>query len=186
MVAWGFGKGVTMWAGVGVLLGLMVLASVLGFHVGPHSHLAAFGLGVAAAVLLVVLAATGQNAPLAWVLFGADVAISSGLGVIAWRGLKLNDGALPGSRTMAVVGAEGVAVTDLHPDGIVRVRGENWSATCLNGSVGAGHLVQVVETSGVRLGVWSDEEEGSTLGAEADGLPRGLEDGAGERQEGAQ
>lgn len=175
-----------MWAGVGVLLGLMVVASVLGFHVGPHSHLAAFGLGVAAAVLLVVMAATGQSAPLLWVLLGADVAISTGLGVIAWRGLKLGTGTAEGSRALGVVGAEGVAVTDLHPEGIVRVRGENWSATCLNGSVEAGHRVQVVETSGVRLGVWSDDEPGldriEELGA-SNGDPG---EDAGERQEGAQ
>ena len=120
-----------MWAGVGVLLGLMVVAAVLGFHVGPHSHLAAVGLGGAAAVLLLVMAATGQAAPLLWILLGADVAISGGLGVIAWRGLK-GGAALAGAGTTGVLGAEGVAVTDLHPEGIVRVRGENWSATCLN------------------------------------------------------
>ena len=51
-----------MWVGVGVLLGLVVVASVLGFHVGPHGHLAAFGLGVAAAIWLIVMAATGQSA----------------------------------------------------------------------------------------------------------------------------
>lgn len=174
-----------MWAGVGVLLGLMVVASVLGFHIGPHSHLAAFGLGLAAAVLLVVMGATGQSGPLLWVLFGADVAISTGLGVIAWRGLRF--GAFGGSGTPGVVGAEGVAVTGLNPDGIVRVRGENWSATCLNGSVEAGHRVQVVETSGVRLGVWSEEADGGVLGG-PDELPHGsLAHGAADdRQEGAQ
>jgi membrane-bound ClpP family serine protease len=179
-------KGVTMWAGVGVLLGLMVVATVLGFHVGPHSHVAAVGLGVAAAVLLLVMAATGQAAPLLWILLGADVAISGGLGVIAWRGLKLEDVAISGSAMVGVVGAEGVAVTDLHPDGIVRVRGENWSATCLNGTAEAGQQVQVVEATGVRLGVWSEEAERPEIegdhGLDGHLSPHAADD----RQEGAQ
>ena len=174
-----------MWAGVGVLLGLMVVASVLGFHVGPHSHLAAVALGAAAAVLLLVMAATGQSAPLLWVLLGADVAISGGLGVVAWRGLKLERAGVGGSTAPGVVGSEGVAVTDLHPDGIVRVRGENWSATSLNGSVEAGQRIQVIESSGVRLGVWSEDGEIREIGngeVPGGGLGRGVD----ERREGAQ
>lgn len=148
-----------MWVGVGVLLGLVVIASVLGFHVGPHGHLVGAGLGVAAAVWLVVMAATGQSAPILWVLFGADMAISGGLAAIAWRGLKVQAGQLSGPAHGSLVGAEGVAVTDLVPGGIVRVHGENWSATSMNGSVRAGNRVQVIEAAGVRLGVWSEEPD---------------------------
>ena len=36
-----------MWVIAGVLLGLVVLASLIGFHVGPHAHVAAGVLGVA-------------------------------------------------------------------------------------------------------------------------------------------
>jgi len=162
-----------MWAGAGVLLGLMVVASVLGFHVGPHGHLAAFGLGTVAAIWLLVMAATGQSAPLLWVLLGADVAISGGLGAIAWRGLHLKESDLIGPATIGIVGAEGVTVTELAPDGIVRVRGENWSATSVNRSVPAGHPVQVIEASGVRLKVWSEEDELEEL-EEHHGLLHGL------------
>lgn len=147
-----------MWVGVGVLLGLVVIASVLGFHVGPHGHLAGVGLGVAAAIWLVVMAATGQSEPLLWVLLGADVAISGGLAAIAWRGLKAQDVEI-GPAVPGLVGAEAVAVTDLEPAGVVRVAGENWSATSMNGPVKAGHRVQVIEASGVRLGVWAEEVE---------------------------
>ena len=35
-----------MWVIAGVLLGLVVLASLIGFHVGPHAHVAAGVLGV--------------------------------------------------------------------------------------------------------------------------------------------
>jgi membrane-bound ClpP family serine protease len=148
-----------MWAGVGVVLGLMVVVAVLGFHVGPHGHLVAFGLGVAAAILLLAMAATGQAAPLLWVLFGADLAISGGLGVIAWRGLRLHDEPLASAWHVGLVGAEGVAITDLDPDGIVKVRGETWSATAMNRPVPAGSRIQVIEASGVRLGVWCEDDE---------------------------
>jgi membrane-bound serine protease (ClpP class) len=144
-----------MWAGVGVLLGLVVVASVLGFHVGPHGHLVGAGLGLAAAIWLIVMAATGQSAPLLWVLFGADVAISGGLTAIAWRGLR-SEQLNAGPATPGLVGSEGVAITDLEPAGVVRVRGENWSATSMNGEVKAGDKIQVIEASGVRLGVWGE------------------------------
>jgi membrane-bound serine protease (ClpP class) len=139
------------------LLGLVVVASVLGFHVGPHGHLVALGLGVAAAVWLVVMAATGQAAPLLWVLLGADIVISAGLGVFAWRGLRLSQDH-PGGHATGILGAEGVAITDLDPDGIVRVRGEQWSASSMNRRIPAGQRVQVIEASSVRLGVWSEDD----------------------------
>ena len=37
-----------MWVIAGVLLGLVVLVSLIGFHVGPHAHVAAGILGLAA------------------------------------------------------------------------------------------------------------------------------------------
>jgi membrane-bound serine protease (ClpP class) len=154
-----------MWAGVGVLLGLVVVASVLGFHVGPHGHLVGAGLGVAAAIWLIVMAATGQSAPLLWALLGADVVISGGLTAIAWRGLR-SDELHAGPATPGLVGSEGVAVTDLGPAGVVRVRGENWSATSMNGSVKAGDRVQVIEASGVRLSVWAEDGADEPVDAE--------------------
>jgi membrane-bound ClpP family serine protease len=111
---------------------------------------------VAAAIWLVVMAATGQSGSLLWTLFGADMAISGGLATIAWRGLKVQGDQIPGASSVNIVGAEGVAVSDLVPGGVVRVRGENWSATSLNGNVPAGSRIQVIE-AGVRLGVWSDD-----------------------------
>lgn len=157
-----------MWIGVGVLLGLVVVASVLGFHVGPHGHIAGAGLGLVAGIWLVVMASTGQSRPLLWVLFGADVAISGGLGAIAWRGLKVQD-EVTGTGSVSIVGAEGVSVTDLVPEGVVRVRGENWSATSLNGTIPAGSRVQVIE-AGVRLTVWAEDAE-AEVGDEGDGHP---------------
>ena len=48
-----------MWTVAGLLLGFVVIATLLGFHVGPHSHLVAGALGVVAAAWLLVMAANG-------------------------------------------------------------------------------------------------------------------------------
>jgi hypothetical protein len=59
-----------MWVVAGMLLGVVLLASVLGFHIGPHGHAAAGVVGVFAAWLL-VKAFSGRSARLLWVLLGA-------------------------------------------------------------------------------------------------------------------
>ena len=144
-----------MWVVVGVLLGLALLAALLGLHAGPHSHLLAGALGIAAAVVLVVMAIGGRAAPGLWVLFSADVVLSAGAVVAATKGLGLRHSLPWGHGTGGLEGAEGRALTDLDPDGLVRVHGESWSATSLNGPVRAGTGVQVIK-AGVRLGVWGE------------------------------
>ena len=52
-----------MWVIAGVLLGLVVLTSLIGFHVGPHADLAAGVLGLLAAAWLVVMAVDGRTPP---------------------------------------------------------------------------------------------------------------------------
>jgi membrane-bound ClpP family serine protease len=146
-----------MWFVADFLLAFVVIASVLGFHIGPHSHAAAGIAGVVAAIWLLTMAATGQAAPLLWVALGADVALTAGVGTIAWRGLQIKDTPalpLPHDR---LVGTTGVAASDLDPDGIVRVRAEAWSATSLNGRIAKGQTVQVIEVTGIHLGVWGED-----------------------------
>ena len=152
-----------MWVIAGVLLGLVVVASLVGFHSGPHTHVAAGIVGILAAAWLALMAAEGRSAPLLWVLFGADVAISAGIGVMGWTAIRRSDRADRHAASRRLEGAEGVAVTDLTPSGIVRVRGEQWSATCVNGPVAAGSPVQVL-SSGVRLEVWGEHPDGPPLG----------------------
>ncbi len=146
-----------MWVIAGVLLGLVVLASLIGFHVGPHAHVAAGILGVLAAAWLVVMAVDGRSAPVLWALLSADLVVSAGIGTLAWKGLTTRGTYVAGRHLVSPDGAEGVAVGDLHPEGIVRVNGENWSAVAVNGPVRAGTPVQVVRVSGVRLEVWADQ-----------------------------
>jgi membrane-bound ClpP family serine protease len=145
-----------MWVIAGVLLGLVVLASLIGFHVGPHAHVAAGVLGVLAAAWLVVMALDGRSAPVLWALLSADVVVSAGIGTLAWKGLT-TPGTYAGRHLVSPDGAEGIAVGDLDPEGIVRVNGENWSAVALNAPVKAKTPIQVVRVKGVRLEVWGDE-----------------------------
>jgi membrane protein implicated in regulation of membrane protease activity len=146
-----------MWPIAGILLGLVVVASVLGFHAGPHMHLTAGFLGLLAAVWLVAIALTGQSWPGLWVLFSADVVISASVGVLAWKGLTDRRPGVPAHHAHSLDGAHGVAVTDLTPAGIIRVHGEEWSAVAANRSAPAGTLVQVLGIQGVRLDVWAEE-----------------------------
>jgi membrane-bound ClpP family serine protease len=144
-----------MWVVAGILLGLVVLASLVGFHTGPHSHVAAGVIGLVAAAWLVVMALVGQSAPLLWALLSADLVVSAGIGVMGWFGLTHRASGIHHLRGLEA--AEGVAMSDLDPDGIVRVRGEQWSARSVNGRVRAGGRVQVIGVSGVHLEVWAEE-----------------------------
>jgi len=155
-----------MWIAAGLLLGGVLLASLVGFHFGPHSHVVAAGLGVGVAVWLAVMAITGHSGTVMWTLFSADLVVSAGVGTMAWKGLS--NRSLPEWRhgLRSLEGAEGIAVTPLDPDGVVRVHGENWSATSSNGPVPKGGTVQVIEASGVRLSVWADDEHPALGGDE--------------------
>jgi membrane-bound ClpP family serine protease len=146
-----------MWVIAGVLLGLVVLASLLGFHAGAHVHAAAGVLGVVAAAWLVIMAVDGRSLPVLLGLLTADVVVSAGVGVLAWKGLTTRAASGAGHSLMSPEGHEGFALGDLDPDGVVRVNGEDWSAVSMNGRVPAGSRVQVIGGGRVRLEVWGED-----------------------------
>jgi membrane-bound ClpP family serine protease len=148
-------KGVPMWIGAGVLLGVVAVASIVGFHIGHYAHMLATAAGVAAAGVLIGMAASGNTQPLVFVLLGADAVVTAGVGTIAWKGMR--DPSLRAAHHVhSIVGKEGVAVGSLDPAGIVRVQGENWTASSLNGRIEDGDRVQVIGIEGVRLSVWGE------------------------------
>ena len=51
----------------------------------------------------------------------------------------------------ALVGGAGTAVTELSPEGLVHLGGEQWSARAVEGGVAAGERVEVVGRDGLRL-----------------------------------
>ena len=146
-----------MWVITGVLLGLVVLGTLIGLHSGPHGHIAAGVLGLVVGVFLLVLSIERSASTLLYVLIAGDLTVSVGLGLLAWRGLANRDRFVTDHRALVPTGAEGVAVTDLDPQGIVKVQGEDWSAVAINAPVPAGTQVQVVRRGGVRLEVWGQE-----------------------------
>ena len=50
-------------------------------------------------------------------------------------------------------------MSDLAPGGIIRIRGEEWSAISVNGTARRGSAVQVLRAVGVRLEVWGEDAE---------------------------
>ncbi|MGB9112980.1 MAG: NfeD family protein [Acidimicrobiales bacterium] len=146
-----------MWFVAGALLGVVGLASILGFHLGHHAHTIAAIAGVAAAGVLAAIIGTGNTSGLVIALLSADIVVTAGVGTMAWRGLS--DPRLRATASAhSVVGKEGVALGVLDPSGVVRVRGENWSATSLNGRVQEGGRIQVIGTEGIRLTVWGEDQ----------------------------
>ena len=61
--------------------------------------------------------------------------------------------AKPVSGVKLLIGATGVAVSDLDPMGTVQVRSELWSAVAAEGAIKKGEQVMVIDAEGVRLKV---------------------------------
>jgi membrane-bound serine protease (ClpP class) len=59
----------------------------------------------------------------------------------------------------ALIGAKGVAVTDLNPKGEIRVVGEFWQATAKGTQIRSGQTVEVVGMEGMFLVVKPSEEK---------------------------
>jgi membrane-bound ClpP family serine protease len=152
-----------MWIITGVLLGSVCLATVVGFHTGPHAHAVAGVAGLLVAGWLAYLALGRGAGSVLWPLFFADLVVSAGVGALAWKGLSGSGTILETFHLSSLEGAEGVVVSELAPEGIVSVRGEQWSAISVNGNAAPRTRVQVLRAAGVRLEVWGeDAEAGST------------------------
>jgi membrane-bound ClpP family serine protease len=139
-----------------IVLLIALLASV---HVGPHAVMVTssaltvalsgaivlVGLGTLfvaeplLALIILALALVGSAATLMW---GYKSARSREVGTIK-RDERLRD-------------CPATAVTDLTPNGIVRVEGEQWTAESLDGPIRAGTAVLVSEVHGLRLTVIID------------------------------
>ena len=147
-----------MWIVAGILLGIVVLGAIAGFHAGPHAHLWASVAGVVAAAWLITMAFLGDSRPLLYVLLGADVSITALMGFAGWKVLSSPEGAAAHDKPPpSVEGRMGVAVGPIDLEGIIRVGGEEWSAVSLNGPIAAGDSVQVINTRGVTVEVWGEE-----------------------------
>ncbi len=113
-----------MWIITGVLFAMVCLATAIGFHTGPHTHSVAVALGALGALWIAYVLVFRSAGPVMWSLLGADLVVAAGVGTLAWKGLSGVNAATEGSRLTQLEGLEGVAVNELAPEGIVRLRGE--------------------------------------------------------------
>jgi membrane-bound serine protease (ClpP class) len=150
-----------------VALAVLVVVAVsvaVGFHAGPHGVLAAGALGAIATVAFIVaveVAPARSRPALEWVLLGATAAVSASAivaGAVTLPALRRRQPAVGSNR---LLGADGVAVSDLTPAGTVRVLGETWTAESVSGRLPAGAAIHVMEVDGLRLRVWSEAAVGA-------------------------
>ena len=120
------------------------------------------GILVVAAGLLIVSASLG-------IAFGltmeAEVVLAIVLlviaGIFAWlfyAGVKAQYKKVKTGKE-ALIGARGIAVTDLKPKGEVRVLGDFWQATTKDAAIANGQAVEVVCLEGMFLVVKPSEEK---------------------------
>ena len=80
------------------------------------------------------------------------------LGLIFYAGVKAQFRRVKTGKE-ALIGARGIATTDLKPKGEVRVMGEFWEATAKDATITAGQAVEVVSMDGVYLVVKLGEQK---------------------------
>jgi len=141
-----------MWLIAGILLGAAGLAFLTSFHTQLHGHVATVVLGTMAAAWLIAMVAAGHGSALLWTLFGVDLSLSVGTGTLAFKGLAQRGDLVP-SAMPRLVGASGIALSELTPSGTVRVNGESWSAESIAGDIPSGAQIHVASVNGIRLEV---------------------------------
>ncbi len=133
-----------------ILLGALLLLSELYFQSGGYLGLSgalAMGLG---GLFLLPAGAGRRVAPL--VLVGTTAGAAAASFGLAFLVRQL--GRQPPLQTSErLIGAEGIAQTDLDPEGTVWVRGETWTARAAAGRIAAGERVRVLAVEGLRLRV---------------------------------
>jgi membrane-bound ClpP family serine protease len=134
-----------------ILLVLLAATGLLSAHAGGH----AWFVSVPALALASVwaLTASSDSAGAGWWLVALSATASGAGMMLATTVLRQR---LRDEPALQMRGATGVAVTELTPLGVVRVRGETWSAESVSGPLPAGAPVHALNVRGVRLEVWSE------------------------------
>jgi membrane-bound serine protease (ClpP class) len=121
------------------------------------------GLCVAFGALLLVVAFSGMSfygmsTELFFVAAGVVFALAVIAAVLLYKGLEANLNTVKTGRE-ALIGATGVAVTDIKPNGEVRILGEFWQATTKEAPIVTGQTVQVLDMEGMFLVVKRAKEK---------------------------
>jgi membrane-bound serine protease (ClpP class) len=138
-----------------VLAVILILVGI-GF-IAVEVHAPGFGGPGTAAVVCFVVAAmlliddrTSVRVP-EHVIVGAGIAGIVMIGIVTAVAIRVRK--VPAQAPSRVVGEVGVVISDLDPDGTVRVRAEEWTATAESGPIPAGERVKVVGERGLTLRV---------------------------------
>lgn len=143
------------WGGVALLV---VAAALIAFEAqNPGLGVLGFG-GVAALVLGTLLLYQPLTAPFGgpffvspWV-FGIMVALTVAFLLLLLRlAAQSQQEPLQFRGQKRIIGQEGVALTALEPEGVVRVAGEEWSARTIGASVAEGERIWVYDVDGLAL-----------------------------------
>jgi len=121
------------------------------------------GILVAIGVILLFLAFSGVT------FYGVAIPVEGSLAtalfvvalILAWifyAGVKAQFKRVKTGKE-ALIGAKGIATTDLKPKGEIRVVGEFWEATAKDATIPAGQMVEVVSIDGVYLVVKPVEQK---------------------------
>ena len=121
------------------------------------------GILVAIGVILLFLAFSGVTfygiaVPVEGSLAAALFIVALILALIFYEGVKAQFRRVKTGKE-ALIGAKGIATTDLKPKGEVRVVGEFWEAAAKDATIPAGQIVEVVSIDGVYLVVKPVEQK---------------------------
>ena len=121
------------------------------------------GILVAIGVILLFLAFSGVTfygiaVPVEGSIAAALFIVALILALIFYEGVKAQFRRVKTGKE-ALIGAKGIATTDLKPKGEVRVVGEFWEATAKDATIPAGQIVEVVSIDGVYLVVKPVEQK---------------------------
>ena len=121
----------------------------------------AFLIGVLVAIGIFLLFAAFSGITFYWVavpLAATLFVVALILGLIFYAGVKAQFRRVKTGKE-ALIGARGIATSDLKPKGEVRVMGEFWEATAKDATITAGQAVEVVSMDGVYLVVKPAEQK---------------------------
>lgn len=151
------------WLIGGIVVALVVATAVVSAHAGGHAWFIPLPAAALAVVWLLSISGNNRHASSWWLLAGS--AACSCVAVLFAASILRARAASHRIPAATLVGADGVAVSELAPVGIARVRGETWTAESVSGPLAAGASVHVLRAEGLRLLVWS--EQGEVPGAAA-------------------
>ena len=133
-----------------ILFGFALMVAEVLFVPGVGALAAGGVVSLLLGSALLLSGAPGYLSLSPWVI-GSVVATTAGFFLIVLRGVVRTYRRPPSTGVSGLLGSEGVARTDLSPEGMVFVQGELWRARVKDGSIPRGARVEVMAVEGLSL-----------------------------------